>query len=82
MYNDPSCKPWTSRSWAPPGYANRRELVKQTKAAEAHKPLAGGTEERVENHKANPRDAEKGSGPVNHSERSSTLVHDADHEKM
>lgn len=23
MYNDPSVKPWTSGSYAPPGYANR-----------------------------------------------------------
>ena len=25
MYRDPTCKPWTSRSWAPPGYASRKE---------------------------------------------------------
>jgi len=42
MYNDPNCKPWTSRSWAPAGYASRYDLVQQTKAAEAHKPLASG----------------------------------------
>ncbi|ESK91805.1 monosaccharide transporter [Moniliophthora roreri MCA 2997] len=81
MYNDPNCKPWTSRSWAPVGYANRRELVEQTKAAEAHKPLAG-TEERVEHHKTGPRDAEKGLGTANQSERSSAVIHSADHEKM
>ena len=23
MYNDPACKPWTSRKWAPPGYTSR-----------------------------------------------------------
>ena len=38
MYNDPSCKPWTSRSWAPPGYTDRRDLVEKTRAAEAAAP--------------------------------------------
>ena len=35
MYNDPNCKPWTSRAWAPPGYTDRRDLVEKTRAAEA-----------------------------------------------
>ncbi|EIM80623.1 general substrate transporter [Stereum hirsutum FP-91666 SS1] len=48
MYNDPNCKPWTSRQWAPPGYADRDDLVAQSAAAEAQKPLAGATEERIE----------------------------------
>jgi hypothetical protein len=34
MYNDPSCKPWTSRSWAPPGYTDRRDLIEKTRAAQ------------------------------------------------
>jgi SP family sugar:H+ symporter-like MFS transporter len=34
MYNDPNCKPWTSRSWAPPGFTDRRDLVEKTRAAE------------------------------------------------
>jgi len=46
MYSDPTCKPWTSRTWAPAGFANRQDLVEQSRAAEAHKPLA--QEERVE----------------------------------
>ncbi|OSX62955.1 hypothetical protein POSPLADRAFT_1039800 [Postia placenta MAD-698-R-SB12] len=46
MYSDPYCKPWTSRSWAPPGFSSRADLVEQSRAAEAHKPLA--TEERIE----------------------------------
>jgi len=55
MYNDPNCKPWTSRNWAPPGYTSRKDLVEQTRAAEAHKPLVGaGAEEsrreKVEGH--------------------------------
>ncbi|KAG6852953.1 hypothetical protein C0991_007933 [Blastosporella zonata] len=33
MYNDPNCKPWTSRQWAPPGYSSRYDLVQQTKAS-------------------------------------------------
>ena len=42
MYNDPTCKPWTSRTWAPAGYSSRYDLVEQTKAAQARKPLASG----------------------------------------
>ncbi|KDR83797.1 hypothetical protein GALMADRAFT_236183 [Galerina marginata CBS 339.88] len=42
MYNDPNCKPWTSRSWAPAGYSSRYDLEEQTKAAQARKPLASG----------------------------------------
>ncbi|KAN0137630.1 General substrate transporter [Lactarius tabidus] len=34
MYNDPNCKPWTSRSWAPPGFTDRRDLVEKTRPAE------------------------------------------------
>lgn len=50
MYNDPNCKPWTSRSWAPEGYASRYDLVNQTKAAEMNRPLAHGVNgSRVEN---------------------------------
>jgi len=33
MYNDPNCKPWTSRSWAPPGYSDRRDLVEEKRCA-------------------------------------------------
>ena len=33
MYRDPSAKPWTSRSWYPPGYASRAEVE-----AEVQKP--------------------------------------------
>ena len=49
MYCDPACSPWTSRSWAPPGFASRRDLVEQGRAAEAHKPLE---EARVEHSRA------------------------------
>lgn len=49
MYTDPSCKPWTSGSWAPPGFASRWDLVKQVPAVEATKPpMTVGAEERVE----------------------------------
>ncbi|EIN04111.1 general substrate transporter [Punctularia strigosozonata HHB-11173 SS5] len=48
MYVDPACKPWKSRTWAPPGYADRTDLIEQTRAAEAHKPLAGATTEHRE----------------------------------
>ncbi|KAI0337288.1 general substrate transporter [Trametopsis cervina] len=40
MYNDPTCKPWTSRRWAPEGFTDRAELV----AAEG-KSHRGGIEE-------------------------------------
>lgn len=51
MYNDPACKPWTSRTWAPAGYSSRFDLVEQTKAAQARKPLASGAleEKQIEN---------------------------------
>lgn len=45
MYCDPYCKPWTSRNWAPAGFASRQDLIEQTRAAEMHKPLAGAREE-------------------------------------
>jgi hypothetical protein len=45
MYTDPSCKPWTSRTWAPEGFANRQEFDEQVKAAEAHKPPVGPRED-------------------------------------
>ncbi|TFK22534.1 monosaccharide transporter [Coprinopsis marcescibilis] len=45
MYNDPKCKPWTSRHWAPAGYSSRYDLVEQTKAAQARKPPLTATEE-------------------------------------
>ncbi|KAF8905375.1 general substrate transporter [Mucidula mucida] len=46
MYNDPNCLPWTSGSWAPPGYSSRYDLVAQSKASDAKEPVA--TQERVE----------------------------------
>ncbi|KAK7047612.1 hypothetical protein VNI00_006380 [Paramarasmius palmivorus] len=78
MYNDPTCKPWTSRSWAPAGYANRKELIVQKKAVDEHKSLAGKEEQRVEN----AGNSEKGFETVHHSEGSTegsqTAVHDTD----
>ena len=32
MYCDPDCKPWTSRSWAPPGYASRQDAEADRKS--------------------------------------------------
>jgi len=50
MYTDPTCKPWTSRQWAPPGFTSRRDLIEQIRASEQSKPLASGAmeEDRVE----------------------------------
>ena len=45
MYCDPACKPWTSRRGAPEGFSSRKELVEQSRAAEAHKPLEAGAGE-------------------------------------
>lgn len=48
MYNDPNCKAWNSGRWAPPGFKSRQDLIEQSRAAEAHKPLAGETTEHFE----------------------------------
>lgn len=37
MYNDPSCKPWTSRTWAPDGFASRHDVAEHNRAADAAK---------------------------------------------
>jgi MFS transporter, SP family, sugar:H+ symporter len=66
MYNDPGTKAWTSGRWAPPGYANRRDLIEQTKAAEAQKPLAGAQQEHFE--KA-PRNGTAAGGPTTNDAR-------------
>ena len=51
MYNDPNCKLWTSRLWAPVGYSSHYDLVQQTKAAEARKPFTSraSEEDKLEN---------------------------------
>ncbi|KAK7047610.1 hypothetical protein VNI00_006378 [Paramarasmius palmivorus] len=66
MYNDPNCKPWNSGNWAPEGYANRKELVEQSRAAQAHKDMAkpGVEEGRVEKY-ANEGGASGASSNVN-----------------
>lgn len=46
MYNDPLCKPWTSRTWAPVGFASRDEFVAQDR--EVEKKGAGVEEARLE----------------------------------
>ncbi|KAG5735436.1 High-affinity glucose transporter ght2 [Termitomyces sp. T112] len=50
MYNDPKCRPWTSRQWAPPGYRSRYDLAQQNKAAGANKVVgpSGADESRIE----------------------------------
>ncbi|KAH9850449.1 general substrate transporter [Lenzites betulinus] len=52
MYCDPTCKPWTSRTWAPAGFDSRRDLVEQGRAAEMHKPLEAGAGEETRFEKA------------------------------
>ncbi|KAG5650331.1 hypothetical protein H0H81_012603 [Sphagnurus paluster] len=60
MYNDPSCKPWTSRHWAPPGYASRYDIIQHNEAADANKPVGSEFDEsRIEN-PATRKSAEKG----------------------
>ncbi|KAI6001950.1 general substrate transporter [Pisolithus albus] len=34
MYNDPNCKPWTSRQWAPSGYSSRRDFIEKERSDE------------------------------------------------
>lgn len=48
MYCDPACKPWTSRTWAPEGFADRADLVEAGRAAENRKSPEGVEESRVE----------------------------------
>lgn len=48
MYCDPACKPWTSSTWAPDGFADRADLVDAGRAAEARKTPEGIEEGRVE----------------------------------
>jgi MFS transporter, SP family, sugar:H+ symporter len=48
MYNDPNCKPWTSRSWAPQGFSNRDDLIAQDKANVERKSPEGIEEARQE----------------------------------
>ncbi len=48
MYCDPDCKPWTSRSWAPEGFADRADLIVQDRAAVKHKAPEGIEEARLE----------------------------------
>lgn len=72
MYNDPKCKPWKSRKWAPPGYADRDEFVKHRKAEQekmglesapgVSKSLGNGEAKHVENAPAN------GNGVLGHKE--------------
>lgn len=67
MYTDPSCKPWTSRQWAPPGFASRKDLIEQIRASEKGKPLASGAieEDRIENSKTDEANANANTtGPV------------------
>ncbi|KAI0295058.1 general substrate transporter [Multifurca ochricompacta] len=64
MYNDPNCKPWNSRTWAPPGYRNRKDLVKQTGTVEAHRGL-----EEAHTEKADRRSSATGSATYNEDER-------------
>ena len=48
MYCDPNCKPWTSRTWAPEGFADRDDIVEAGRAAENRKSPEGVEEARTE----------------------------------
>ena len=48
MYCDPSCKPWTSATWAPEGFTSREDIVEAGKAAENRKSPEGIEESRLE----------------------------------
>lgn len=50
MYCDPDCKPWTSASWAPEGFASRADIAAQDRALRdaSEKTPAGVEEGRME----------------------------------
>ena len=48
MYNDPNCKPWNSRTWAPEGFSSRDDIVAQDRANLARKAPEGIEESRTE----------------------------------
>lgn len=56
MYNDPKCKPWTSRHWRPIGYASRHDFVDETRDAEVKKPFDDKSEEDRQYEHATARD--------------------------
>ncbi|KAF8876788.1 general substrate transporter [Gymnopilus junonius] len=78
MYNDPNCKPWTSTSWAPAGYASRFDLTEQTKAAQARKPLASGALEEKHIEDTGGKAPSGGSEADSGRPSSSTVVHPSD----
>lgn len=45
MYNDPTCKPWNSKSWAPEGYASRADVHKDNKNSKSKGPQIESTAE-------------------------------------
>ena len=48
MYQDPTCKPWNSRQWAPEGYSTRDEYETKTKEEKNDKNLPALTDQGVE----------------------------------
>lgn len=66
MYNDPNCKPWTSRSWAPVGYSSRRDYYIQKKTVETRTFNNGdnttGSVRSFENGDKKSKEHEKGNG--------------------
>lgn len=36
MYNDPKCYAWTSATWAPPEYKDRKDMVAQLRTQNTH----------------------------------------------
>jgi len=60
MYCDPTCKPWTSRTWAPEGFDSRADVTAEHKANAAKGIGGGAEEERIENEKGG-----NGNGRVN-----------------
>ncbi|KAI0697996.1 general substrate transporter [Cytidiella melzeri] len=48
MYNDPTCKPWTSSKWSPEGFIDRDDMIAQDRAGAAESKTAGGDDARIE----------------------------------
>ncbi|KAI0684708.1 hypothetical protein BC835DRAFT_1462113 [Cytidiella melzeri] len=48
MYNNPTCKPWTSSKWSPEGFIGRDDMIAQDRAGAADSKTAGGDDARIE----------------------------------
>jgi len=50
MYNDPTCKPWTSHRWAPEGFETRADVAEHNQSEKEQKLAVRDSQEQVEHH--------------------------------